>query len=679
MNREQVRTLVQNATAGLDGDNELRLDVQAELASHIESAVEAHRAEGKSEEESLDLAAKSFGSPVDVAAELARANRNRMKWRAMARLAAQALLIPAALAAAWFALPRGLLSSVNLANKLGGEVGGDYDWFNTSYRPKMADHLTPDKHLLLFGDRSRSNVVEQQRAIWEKDPTNRVYYGNYITHLIGSSSSMTDSVSAVRVEAALREGERLDPDNARYNYLLASSMLGRAAEVVWGKPVEGSTNTESKLSVKDRQLLDAAMVEFAKGLNKPFMATYTKEMFALRMSLLPPSRNMTDRVWKVGMAAGLLLPDLGKARQLARASALYGELLWSEGRRNEAIAFLESWHPFSRQIFRQSFTLIDELVGFAIVGMGGGPVSEYWQSVGETERAAATKRQAATLMAPKVDWDARRKSSQEDWVRKHKAGILTGLVVPVLGEPLPSDLDLSFERLTWCVMAEEGGLLYCLFLFLLSLVGMLIVFLRWRWVKGFSSAPLLILPGWRKLGMILLFAVVIPIGLYYLYTRHSPLAGREMALIPGIYLIVAELIAVTAIILCVSVVMSVRHTWRRCKELGIAVPENVSVGKVIGVTLLPFGLFVWLMRGRGEGLFRGSVARSLIPVFAAVVALLGLTAAPCLKWNEQWLIERDPMFTTIERGEGFSTLETRLVDRLRQETLDAYESLDHPR
>ena len=160
--------------------------------------------------------------------------------------------------------------------------------------------------------------------------------------------------------------------------------------------------------------------------------------------------------------------------------------------------------------------------------------------------------------------------------------------------------------------------------------------------------------------------------------RTWALAGREMSLRPGIFFIVAELLVLSAVILCASVVMSVRHTWRRCRELGIAVPPNVSAGKLIGITLVPLGLFVWLMRGRGEGLFRGSVARSLIPVFAGVVVLLGVTAAPYLKSDEQWLIERDPMFTSIERGEGFTTLETRLVNRLRQEVMAAYESLDKP-
>ena len=77
-------------------DPELRLDVRAELASHIEELTASFQAEGKTPEESVELALKAFGSPADIAGDLAAANRGRMRLRALARLAARALLVPAA-------------------------------------------------------------------------------------------------------------------------------------------------------------------------------------------------------------------------------------------------------------------------------------------------------------------------------------------------------------------------------------------------------------------------------------------------------------------------------------------------------------------------------------------------------------------------------------------------------
>jgi hypothetical protein len=148
---------------------------------------------------------------------------------------------------------------------------------------------------------------------------------------------------------------------------------------------------------------------------------------------------------------------------------------------------------------------------------------------------------------------------------------------------------------------------------------------------------------------------------------------------PTRFLVIAiELGALSAVILCIAVLLSVRHTWRRCRELGIAVPANVSAIKLIAITLAPFGLLVWLLRGRNEGLFRGSVARSLVPVFAFVVILLGLVSAPYLRASERSLVRQDPLTSCVERGEGFTDVETRLTKRLQREVLSVFD-LQSPR
>lgn len=99
----------------------------------------------------------------------------------------------------------------------------------------------------------------------------------------------------------------------------------------------------------------------------------------------------------------------------------------------------------------------------------------------------------------------------------------------------------------------------------------------------------------------------------------------------------------------------------------------MSAVKLIAITLIPFGLLVWLLRGRNEGLFRGSVARSLIPVFASVVILVGVTSSPYLRANERSLVQQDPMSSCCERGEGFTDVEARVVKRLQQEVLAVFD------
>ena len=99
-------------TEGLRSDPEIRLDIRKELQSHLEEKIAEETAQGHSNEESLELALKTFGSPVEVADGLAAANRRRMNFRARMRLLAGALLIPAVIICAFFSL--GMASSFSL-------------------------------------------------------------------------------------------------------------------------------------------------------------------------------------------------------------------------------------------------------------------------------------------------------------------------------------------------------------------------------------------------------------------------------------------------------------------------------------------------------------------------------------------------------------------------------------
>ncbi len=683
MTKEQRDQLLNDATIGLKGDPELRLDVKQELASHLEAATDAYRDSGKTEAESLDLAAKTFGSPLEMATELQAANLNRMKWRALARLAAGALLVPGAIAVAWLiATPtlkqtRGILSSINL---IGFDILKAND-FMQDQQQTFERHLPPEKRLILFGDKSRLTAAEQQRAIWEKDPTNQVFYGNYITYLISTHQGATNQGAIIQMEKALREGERLDPDNARYNYLLAHLLLNKAAEINQDKTPAGNTNKQYRMIIKDRALLDQAMSEYAKGNAKPFWTPRTREMFLLRMSLLPLSRNMLERLWKIGMAAGLVLPDLTQQRQLARAGILYGDLLLSENRRNDALPFLESWYPQSRKLFSGGFTLIDQLVAFAIVRMGNEQGTPALAAAGETRRAELMQRRAKAILAPQDQWTLRRKQVQSEADEndfENSAGPLIHMLLPAIGEPYPTKADMTCERLIWYVLMEEAASMALVYVLLSMMVMMLIVYLRWRWTKGFASAPLLILPDTKHFLKILGYSILLPLLIYFVFTRYSGLSGQERSMLGGHYWIVPlEIFTLALVIIFLSVLLSVRHSWRRCRDLGIPVPATMSGWKIFILANIPFVLPLWwLMWGKREGLFRGTVARSLIPIFACATILIGLTTQPYLTFREYTLVQNDPLLSFVEQGAGFSKPEAQLVDRLQREALAAFDSIE---
>jgi hypothetical protein len=96
--RDSVREILEEATAGLRHDPDLRIDVQQELLGHFEDRVKESIAEGMSEEEATTLAKERFGSVPDIAIDLFNANRHRMRIRALILWAIRAVSVPLTIA-----------------------------------------------------------------------------------------------------------------------------------------------------------------------------------------------------------------------------------------------------------------------------------------------------------------------------------------------------------------------------------------------------------------------------------------------------------------------------------------------------------------------------------------------------------------------------------------------------
>ncbi len=78
---------------------------------------------------------------------------------------------------------------------------------------------------LLNGDTTREGTAAQQRAIWEAHPDNRIYFANYMTL---EQVSITTPKALANFEQEIMIGERLDPQNALYHYLLADALVEQA-------------------------------------------------------------------------------------------------------------------------------------------------------------------------------------------------------------------------------------------------------------------------------------------------------------------------------------------------------------------------------------------------------------------------------------------------------------------
>ncbi|MCX6984655.1 MAG: permease prefix domain 1-containing protein, partial [Lentisphaerae bacterium] len=330
---KQSEDFLNAATAGLKNDPELQLDVKAELRTHLEEHQCEAEVKGLAPDAAAEEAVRAMGQPAELAASLESANRHRMRLRSLIKIAAQWLLAPLAIAIAVMTTDWVEFQAVNMLNSLTGTGYAFGPDINSVQRK-----LSPDQRLVLYGDPARKSFADKQKAIWEKWPKSKIYLHNYITHLI--SGAATGHYAELAAEIA--KLQPLDPDNARFDYILAGRLLDQAVDIKSSseKGPDGKPKTVYDTTIKDRAKLDEAMLHLKAGLAKPEFRRYTREMAVERLAIMGEPTSLLQEIQEISMLAGILLPDLSHLRNLERTSVFYGELLANEGKRKEADIFL---------------------------------------------------------------------------------------------------------------------------------------------------------------------------------------------------------------------------------------------------------------------------------------------------------------------------------------------------
>ena len=551
---------LERATAGLAGDPELRLDVQAELRSHVADKLAELGGDGH-----VDEAVASLGEVVELAEEVAAANRRRLGWRAAARRLLRFALVPVAVfCALWFSGVRDLLLIRQFEVVLAGQAfaSGVPDWA----RPD--GWLGPEERLLLFGDSSREGAL-RYRTLWERNPSNAVYCADYITRLL----TETDPPGGLLPE--LGKAIAADPDNGRYPLLAA---IRRASEAAALETRQGTDNRLARfaLSVRDRKALDEAMSGLLAAMAMPSYNCYYEEMLRERLAVLRPPKRTTDAILRLAMAASTLLPDLQQLRETARYALGYAELLAAENRMGEAEAFLAIPERLARWMAPKSFTLIEMLVVDALLGVAEELVPDALRRLDREVAADATARRLASLRQEMQAWHASRKSPDPDVgpLLAQRAGYLAGMLLPALGgmdaaelaPRLAKDRELEFTALAIHACGLIGLLMT------LAMAACLAISLRWRLALGSQSAPLLLLPSWRDLARCLLLGLATPFAVYLAWTRWCPFSGQAYS--PGYagHRAAAEFAALAAMLLCLPAWLALRSFRRRCAELDLPIP-----------------------------------------------------------------------------------------------------------
>ncbi len=608
---------------------------------------------------------------------------------------------------------------MGLMNSLGGELNIPFE------KGLFPGRLTREQRFLLEGDTSRAKRYEQQRAIWEAHPENRVYLGNYITALVAFGGP-EDSLSLEFYRGELAAARKIEPDNARFDFLEASRLMDTAATIDIenaGKDETGKPKHEYALEVHDRDQLDQAMALVRQGLGKPYMRRYADDMLQERLAVLGTPLRFVDLVQRTALAASTLLPDLAKFKMLSRASRLYAGLLISEGKNDQAAPYLDAWRTIARDLAEDSFTLIDLLVVNAIIKEAETSVPPLYRQIGQEPEAERVAAYAALIAKPVSDWRERRAQTEKtkppsaEQVANEKAlveraGVLAAMLLPALGT-WPDVREYEAGRMLEYTVFTEVLVAAIIGLLLAVMFVSFLLALRWRRSDA-SSAPIslgALLDMWTIL-RILLIGVVFPLVVFFLVTRCLPWSGHHFSVRVAMPKLMAEFGVLTMWLAVMPILMTLSHVNRRCREFGVAVthwhPRYLSgpLG-VVGVLLLAAawilppatgnagqnlawaglgclvaslvsGMLIGFAQGlagqRQYGAFYGATFRALVPTLALVIIVLGAGTRSFLLHSEARYIVHDTLMYDRDRV-GFTRVENDLVEQLRTAMLANFEKV----
>ena len=587
LNMEHYDKLITRLTDRLEVDPELQMDVAQELRGHLEDSAAEFRQAGLTDEQAETEAAKALGDPDELSGQLWEANRNRLRIRGLLRWGARVTLIPAAMAVIVY-----LIFSIGIGFSLAPfEV--PESWGND---------LTEEQMYILRGDPAAKTPPERAKSITDRWPENPVYFGDYFMwantreKLYGKLSD----VKLKRLFELLARGEKLDPNNAFYNFTRAAALINFTCEVSEDESLtypiidyDGKTKQKPcyTVTIEDEEIFRQGLEELRRGLEKPRFAIPSIEMLEIRDAIIPEPRGVMDALRRISIEVSVILPSLNDYRTLSKSILGFALEKARKGKTNDALRLVRDVEQFANHLGANSSCLIELLSTQAIYNEAMGNSAQICKVLDKDDQSQQF--QARSDESRSFFYELRKRPHVDEKAMR-AAGMFWGSFMPSF-----PGYTLNFEpmRTAEQFWVNELGLLALLVgLTLLTLLmgGVTLLELLRR-----KDKPVLMFVGWGRIGKICLWAIVVPIGIYALYVRFVTVGPDAFGMNFTAGRVILEIIFVGAVICVLLVGMSYTTIRHRADELGLPVPEPLTLRRrwimwpLVG--LLTLGVLAYLI------------------------------------------------------------------------------------
>jgi len=652
---ESFAQVAREATKGVQGDLELRLEAQAEILARLEAAAEQCTAKDISPEDRNAQAITSLGDLKILASELTDRYHPRIRRR---RWAHYLLLV---------CIPLALISSLLLF--YGGITTTHVISFNRVILTSPIDLWHISLEALSPSFQTKKTPLSL-RALWQANPDNIILLGHYASRL-HDCSHIKEFPDALQ---AMQKYRQLDQGNAQPYYLQANWELSEALEEIedysnsptnWSGstsprkivpvkplsfPLDPFANScSAKLWVKDRAKLDHAMNILREGMKKTDLRNYDNENYHPDLGDLPtPNRFDTYAARRSYWPSESSSVDMYKS--LLKRSAFYARLLVHEGRSTDALPYLNFWRVLCRKVAHGA-TGIGELYGLKHIAYTGAEsaaiVYREMKREDSAKQALAEAKQYADACDALCLWG--KIEFPHDSLYLDGGKLIQDSLAPLA---YTSPVIFTHEELTptrnlGYILHEEFFLAICLFAAAMLMLGSCIWQFIWT-LGGFAknNPPLRLLIPLKVWAAMMCFGVLLPIGAYYIFTRWSTLAWRDISVdaLEGYFVI--EMSVVLLAILLIPRLIAVRWLRKRCWDLRF--PYLLSTYRVVYKkgSLSSRPSFAYFAQ------YRATLMRSLLPVMAVTTLLTIAIAVPYLVSQEIYWLQRD----TVLVPKGLSTI-----------------------
>ena len=572
--------LLERLTHRLRVDPELRLEITQELRAHLADSAAEYQAGGCDEQQAMSEAVNHLGDADELATQLWQANRRRIRLRNVARWAGRITLMPAAVVLIALVLAPSLVtwdsygaldhrrddSDVFTTFKIFGswmlDAIGRLGEAGPPYR-----RLSEEDQFLFTGGEKRLGEYEVARRIAERWPDDPVFFAYYLEQaLYGGHFRRT--IPQDEQAQLFQRGRALDPNDAFYDFLEAAALFQRSTTLRRDTLSTSPPIHIDRVAVTDAETHDTALRLVRQGLAKPRWMAPSFEMLRRRLDVLPPASTLMSLHSRMG------LDSLGWS-----VANTYGC-----GSRTSAaaLAFAEAGD------IDRALELLDDLVRLNTKAGAWG--REIWHVYYGQLSAIAHRAEVHRIAghdALAAEWKDRlpelhalyRNTFAQGSAVYHK-----GLPVArqgFLSEPILRTLDVRNVDTRTLLTAEHAiadraflAIVVSVLLVIALCMGLTTCARVAQHRKSDASRPMFLFIGWRRIGAVIVLALLAPVVIYGVYCYAPPIAARAQ----GLRVIWPRQFVEYALLGTVMgagvLALSVQAVRRRSEEAGLAVPKQ---------------------------------------------------------------------------------------------------------